>query len=174
MQIEKDFSWSCESDCLIKFRQSPYIAEHVMLLSEKSKFFKCNLDQRAEKKLPVCFTYGLSSQEKLDYKQDLTYFDYGFHPQHLLAGNFKHVFAVDLRAQKASHLLTSQLHPEDHSFNKFSAIHRIADQFNHFALIDEEKFLIYDIRSPKIPVHAVDHYLHENVNFSDIVQSSYH
>ncbi|TNV86928.1 hypothetical protein FGO68_gene10879 [Halteria grandinella] len=172
ISLVKELSWSCDTDCLIKFRQSPYLAEQVVIMSEKSKFFTCRLDERAEKRLPISFKLG--AQDQLDFKQDLTYFDFGFHPQSLLAGNFRDVYAIDLRAKKASHLLSSQVHSQDNTFNKFSAIHRISDQFNHFALIDEEKFLIYDIRSPKIPVHSIDHYLHETVNFTEIVQSSYH
>jgi hypothetical protein len=58
---------------------------------------------------------------------------------------------------------------EDHSFSKLSAVKRIDMQFNHFALLDEERFYIYDLRNTRTPVSSIEHYLHETVSFTDIV-----
>ena len=69
---------------------------------------------------------------------------------------------------KVSLLVSSKVHEEDLSFNKISTIRRL-DDFNHFALVDEDKFYVYDIRNVRTPVHQIDHYLHETIKFNDIV-----
>lgn len=76
----------------------------------------------------------------------MKYFDYAFHPECFLVGNFKNVFSVDLRTPKSSLLLSSELHSEDLTFNKISGVRRLNGHFNQFALVDEERFYIYDIR----------------------------
>jgi hypothetical protein len=103
----------------------------------------------------------------------LTYFDYGFHPKGIFAGNFKHVFNIDLRSNKASLLLTSKVHGEDLSFNKLSSIKRIDDHYK-FTVIDEESLLIYDFREPSEPISRVNHYMHEIDSFADIILPKSH
>lgn len=92
------------SECLIKFRQSPYVLEDFLVLSEKSIFYNIHLDLPQTELVPV-FSFGVEQQGDYDFKQDFTYFDYGFHPKNILAGNFKNVFSIDLRSGKVSLLL---------------------------------------------------------------------
>ncbi len=97
-------------------------------------------------------THGVKDQGNLEFKQDLRYIEFGFHPQTFFTGNFRHVLQVDMRAgTPPSILLSSQSHREDLSFDKISQIKRLED-FNHLALVDEQSVKIYDIRLPKTPV----------------------
>lgn len=47
-QIKNLHSWTAPDDCLIQFKQSPYLAEDLMVLGEKSKLYKCRLDERQD------------------------------------------------------------------------------------------------------------------------------
>ena len=33
----------CADECLVRFKQSPYIGEEIMVLSDKSSFYQCSL-----------------------------------------------------------------------------------------------------------------------------------
>lgn len=115
-------------------------------------------------------THGIKDQGILEFKQDLRYIDYGFHPQSFFTGNFRHVLQVDMRAgTPLSLLLSSQSHREDLSFDKISQIKRI-DDFNHLAIVDEQSVQIYDVRMPKGPVFKIDHMLNETIEFNDIIE----
>jgi hypothetical protein len=85
----------------------------------------------------------------------------------LIAGNYRSVFTVDMRT-KPSHILSSKVSDEDGSTNRLSCVRRLKE-FNHFVLADEDKVLIYDLRNMRKPVHSVDHYLHDAIEFNDIV-----
>lgn len=86
-----------------------------------------------------------------------------------MSGNFKNLFHFDMRSNKASLQVSSKDKKEDNSFNKLSAVKRLDSQFNNFALMDEEKFYIYDLRNCKNPVSSVEHFLHETVEFTEII-----
>ena len=55
-----------------------------------------------------------------------------------------------MRSDKVSVLISSSTHEEDHSFNKLSCVKRLDNKLK-LALIDEEKFYIYDVRQTKQP-----------------------
>ena len=68
--------------------------------------------------------------------------------------------------------MSSKVSEEDGSTNRFSCVRRLRE-FNHFAVADEDKLLVYDLRNTRTPVHAIDHYLNETVEFNDIVPTAF-
>jgi len=65
-------------------------------------------------------------------------------------------------------VLSSKVSEEDASTNRFSCVKRLKE-FNQFAVADEDRLLVYDLRNTRTPMHSIDHYLNETVEFNDIV-----
>ena len=52
-------NWSTNQP-LIRFRQSPYVMEDIIALSEKSRFYSCRLDNPSDK-LDLIYEYGVET-----------------------------------------------------------------------------------------------------------------
>jgi len=44
LSVKDIHSWTAPEDCLIQFKQSPYLANDLFILGERSKLYRCHLD----------------------------------------------------------------------------------------------------------------------------------
>jgi hypothetical protein len=57
IKVNSEHNWG-STECLIKFKRSPYVAEDYLVLSEKSIFYDIQLDYPSNN-LKSIFTYGI-------------------------------------------------------------------------------------------------------------------
>ena len=108
------------------------------------------------------------------FRQDITSFDYGpLHPMTILASNFRNVFLLERRSgKKVRVLVQSQLYPGDLSFEKIMQVRRLP-RHGLFAVLDEQRLLVYDLRAHAEPIMRISHFSSDVTMFSDIFLPSY-
>lgn len=185
------------TESTILFRQSPFNARELALLTSGSKLYMIRLSDKVAEQEPassasrgdselettLLLKFDIAEQQKilqkhladeqakqsksaqmtpLDeqeksismFRQDLQCFDFGFHPQCFLLGNFRNIFYHDRtinRDGQVSIIASSSLSKYDLSFNKISCIKRLDDGLR-FAFIDEQMLYVYAWRARKLPV----------------------
>lgn len=111
------------------------------------------------------------------FRQDIQSFDFGFHPESILASNFRIVFYIDMSAKKdpteegkISVLVASQLSKYDLSFNKITQVKRLSP--SRFCFCDEQMIHVYNWCASRLPQLSQRHFSSDVSHFFDIVTMS--